>query len=264
MPDLVLVGGGHAHVLVLASFGRRPLPGVRVILLGREALTPYSGMIPGFVAGRYSFDDCHIDLPRLAGRTGAQFVHGEAVGIDRMRRRVLLKDGTSLAYDLLSLDVGAAPSLEALPGARQHAIAVKPIAELGQRWLAFLERIAGWRGPLAIAVIGGGAGGVELALAIDHRLRELAPAELSVSLVTREAILASHAPARRKMRVFARRVILSENKGATRIGPAQSSSTTAGGWPPAAFVVTEAGATLGFRAPAGPPAGLRVGRSTLR
>src|SRR5262249_6972988 len=160
MPDLVLVGGGHAHVQVLNHFGHRPIPGVRVVLASREAKTPYSGMIPGFVAGRYSFDECHIDLPRLAERTGSRFVEGTVVGLDRVGRRVLLADGTSLAYDLLSLDIGAAPNLDALPGAREHAVAVKPIAELGRHWLAFLERVATWRGPLTIAVVGGGAGGV--------------------------------------------------------------------------------------------------------
>jgi selenide,water dikinase len=247
MPDLVLVGGGHAHVHVLTSFGRQPLAGVRVILVGREALTPYSGMIPGFVAGRYSFEDCHIDLPRLAARTGARFVEGEVVGVDRTSRQVLLGDGTSLSYDFLSLDVGAAPSLDALPGARQHAIAVKPIAELGQRWLAFLERIEGWRGRLAIVVVGGGAGGVELALAIDHRLRREAPAaRVHVTLATREEILAGHAAsAQRRMRaIFARRGLgLNENDAVVRLEA--GAAVLASGKRLAAdaiFVVTEAAA----------------------
>ena len=174
LKDLVLIGGGHAHVHVVKSFGMKPMPGVRLTLIGRDIETPYSGMIPGFVAGQYSFDECHVDLARLAAWTGARLIHAEAVGLDRANRQVLLRDRPPVSYDLLSLDVGSSPGVEAIPGAAEHATAVKPIAELGRRWLAFLERIKDHRGPLRIAVIGGGAGGVELALAIDHRLRAVA------------------------------------------------------------------------------------------
>ena len=221
LKDLVLIGGGHAHVHVVKSFGMKPMPGVRLTLIGRDIETPYSGMIPGFVAGQYSFDECHIDLTRLAAWTGARLIRAEAIGLDRANRQVLLKDRPPVSYDLLSLDVGSSPGVAAIPGAAEHATAVKPIAELGRRWLAFVERVKGRRGPLRIAVIGGGAGGVELALAIDHRLRAVArDAEVAVTLATRGEILSGQAAAaRRKMRaIFARRgVRLLENAATTRI-----------------------------------------------
>jgi selenide, water dikinase len=253
LTDLVLVGGGHTHVHVLKSFGLKPMPGVRLTLIGRDVETPYSGMIPGFVAGHYTFDECHIDLARLCASTGARLVQDEAIGIDRARRQVLLKDGPAVPYDLLSIDVGSAPNLETIPGARQWATPVKPIAELARHWTDFLGRMKTWLGPLDVAVIGGGAGGVELALAIDHRLREAAKgAQVQVTLVTKDEILIGQAAAaRRRMRaIFQRRGLrLLEKAAIVRIerGAVQLES---GKWlhADAVFVVTEASAPHWFAA----------------
>lgn len=251
LKDLVLVGGGHAHVHVLKSFAMKPMPGARLTLIGRDIETPYSGMIPGFVAGHYTFDECHIDLARLCAWTGARLIHAEAVGLDRDNRHVLLGGRPPVSYDLLSLDVGAAPSLEAIPGAREHTTPVKPIAELGHRWLAFLDRVRDWRGPLRIVVVGGGAGGVELALAIDHRLREAATgAAPSVTLATRDEILAGQANSARRVvrRLFGQRGIrLVENAAATQVEAGVM--RLAGGATldfDAAFIVTEASAATWF------------------
>ena len=251
MRDLVLIGGGHVHVHVLRQFGERPLQDVRVTLVGRDVETPYSGMIPGFVAGHYSFEECHIDLAKLCSRSGARLVHAEATGIDRARRRVLLKDQPAVPYDLLSIDVGSAPNVGAIAGAGQWAIPVKPIAELGRRWLEFSDRMKSWPGPLNVVVIGGGAGGVELALAIDHRLREIAKAaSLQVTLATKDEILAGQAEAaRRRLRaIFQRRGIrLLEHAGAQRIERG-SVRLEDGQWQQAdaVFVVTEASAAPWF------------------
>jgi selenide, water dikinase len=248
----VLIGGGHAHVHVLKHFGARPVPGVQVTLIGRDVKTPYSGMIPGFVAGRYSFEECHIDLARLCASTGARLIRGEATGLDRANRQVLLNDQSPVAYDVVSVDIGSAPNIDALPGAVDWAIPVKPIAELGRRWLDFVERMRSWLGPLDIVVIGGGAGGVELALAIDHRLRAVATgARLQVTLATKGEILAGQAAAaRRRLRaIFRRRGLrLLENAAARRIerGAVQLEA----GWQhaDAVFVVTEATAAPWFAA----------------
>jgi len=251
MQDLVLLGGGHAHVHVLKQFGERPLKDARVTLVGRDIETPYSGMIPGFVAGRYDFKECHIDLAKLCARSGVRLVHAEATGIDRAERRVLLKDQPALAYDLLSIDVGSAPNVGGIAGAEQWAIPVKPIAELGRRWLEFSERMQAWLGPLNVMVIGGGAGGVELALAIDHRLREIAKAaSLQVTLATKNEILAGQAePARKRLRaIFQRRGIrLLEHAAAERIERG-SVKLADGQWhqADAVFVVTEASAAPWF------------------
>jgi selenide,water dikinase len=251
LKDLVLVGGGHTHVHVLRSFGMKPMPGVRLTLIGRDVETPYSGMIPGFVAGHYTFDECHIDLAWLCASTGARLVRGEATGIDRASRQVRLKDGSAVSYDLLSIDVGSAPNLETIPGARQWATPVKPIAELGRHWMAFLERMKSWLGPLNVTVIGGGAGGVELALAIDHRLRQTAKgAQVQVTLATKDEILTGHAvAARRKIQaIFRRRGLQLLEKAATVRIERGAVQLESGKWlqADAVFVVTEASAAEWF------------------
>ncbi|MFZ2006568.1 MAG: FAD-dependent oxidoreductase, partial [Stellaceae bacterium] len=204
--DLVLVGGGHAHVHVLKRFGMRPAPGVRLTLIARDVETPYSGMLPGYVAGHYSLDECHIDLMRLARFAGARLIHDEAVGIDRDRREVLCRAHPPIRYDVVSLDIGIIPRRDTIPGAAGHTVAVKPIDRFAERWEKLLER-ARSRDRLRLAVIGGGAGGVELALAAQHRLTAMMFAPPQITLVTRDGLLPSHnARVRAKFaRIFAER-----------------------------------------------------------
>ena len=87
--DLVLVGGGHTHVAVLRRFGMRPLPGVRLTVISRDVHTPYSGMLPGLIAGHYDFDEVHIDLGPLSRFAGARLYQAAVTGIDPDRRLVL-------------------------------------------------------------------------------------------------------------------------------------------------------------------------------
>ncbi|GAB4211391.1 MAG: hypothetical protein Fur007_01590 [Rhodoferax sp.] len=171
--DIVLVGGGHSHVGVLRLFGMRPLPGVRLTLICTDVHTPYSGMLPGYVAGHYDYDQVHIDLARLAVFAGARLYHDAVVGLDRAGRRVLCQSHPPVPYDWVSINIGSTPSLRGVPGAQAHAVPVKPITGFNQRWLALLQRVREHQGgPLRLAVVGAGAGGVELLLAMQWRLRQ--------------------------------------------------------------------------------------------
>ena len=197
--DIVLVGGGHSHVGVLKSFGMRPIPGVRLTLICTDMHTPYSGMLPGYVAGHYDYDEVHIDLSRLCVFAGARLYRDEVIGLDRANQKVICRSRPPVPYDELSINIGSTPQLQNVPGAAENAIPVKPIQRFNDRWLALLQRVQNHAGKTTIAVVGGGAGGVELLLAMQWRLRnELRklnrnPDELAFHLFTSSAtILPTH------------------------------------------------------------------------
>ena len=169
--DIVLIGGGHSHVGVLKRFAMNPVPGVRLTLICRDTHTPYSGMLPGYVAGHYSYDEVHIDLSRLAEFAGARFYRAEATGINRDSKKVICRSRPDVPYDLLSVNIGSSPRVSDVQGASEHAVPVKPINGFNQRWLSLLAQLENHDGPLSIAVVGAGAGGVELTLAMQFRLR---------------------------------------------------------------------------------------------
>jgi pyridine nucleotide-disulfide oxidoreductase family protein len=168
---LVLVGGGHAHVFVLQAFARRPEPNLRLTLVTKDSLTPYSGMLPGHMAGFYSREAMHIGLEKLAQESGAALIRDEAVGFDAKAKTVLLKGGEAVPYDVLSIDIGITPNLSEIDGADQHALAIKPIGELLEKWDRLVADAARPDGPRRIAIVGGGVAGICLAFAVSAFLR---------------------------------------------------------------------------------------------
>lgn len=186
--DLVLIGGGHAHALVLRMWGMKPLPGVRLTVINPGPVAPYTGMLPGHIAGHYTRPDMMIDLVRLARFAGARVVLDRAVGIDRGARRVVLAQGEPIAYDLASIDIGIGSELPEIPGYAEHGVSAKPLGAYADRWEAFL---AEGRSAPRVAVIGGGVGGVELALASAHRLK-WGGGQPQVTLIEREAQALPH------------------------------------------------------------------------
>lgn len=167
--DLVLIGGGHAHALVLRMWGMNPLPGTRVTLINPDPVAPYTGMLPGLIAGHYRRDELMIDLVRLARFAGARIILDRAAGIDREARLVHLAGRPPLPYDLAAIDVGITSDLPGVPGAAGHAVAAKPLGVFAEAWEAFVAKAPTQP---RIVILGAGLGGVELALASAYRLRE--------------------------------------------------------------------------------------------
>lgn len=169
--DLVLVGGGHAHALALRMLAMERPAGLRITLISPSPFTPYSGMLPGLLAGHYTFEETHIDLALLCQWADVRFFADTVTAMDPQRRVVTCAKRGEVGYDLVSIDIGSQPELDSVPGAREHTIPVKPVAGLWERWHGRDESAIGGG---SIAVVGGGAGSVEIALALAHRLRDAA------------------------------------------------------------------------------------------
>jgi selenide,water dikinase len=183
--DLVLIGGGHTHALVLRMWAMKPLAGVRLTLINPDPVAPYTGMLPGLIAGHYERAEMMIDLVRLARFAGARLILDRATGLDRDRRTVRLAGRPPLPYDLASLDIGITSDLPDLPGFAAHSFSAKPLGAYARAWETFVARAL----PAPrVVVVGGGVGGVELALASANRLRAMG-ARPEITLVDRGPVL---------------------------------------------------------------------------
>ncbi len=178
------MGGGHAHVHILARAACAPLSEVELILISPFARHHYSGMVPGFLQGTYGEADLAFDLPALAARAGARFIAAAAERIDSAARTVHIGD-ERLGYDLLSLDVGSEPAGLATPGVRENAWSIRPMSRAVALRQRAEELFAAGRSRAVI--VGGGAAGLEVALALERLARQFhlqtGGAEPSVTIV---------------------------------------------------------------------------------
>ena len=179
---VILAGGGHAHLAVLADWAKRPLPAARRQLVTSSRTTAYSGMLPGWLAGNYRTSALMIDLEPLAKAAGAELIVADVIGLDLGRRILQLSTGDALAFDLLSLATGGETDISALAALGDRLLPVKPVSAFVDRWPKLLAAQTTARA-LNVAVVGGGAAGVELAIGASAALA-LAHSQASVALVT--------------------------------------------------------------------------------
>jgi selenide, water dikinase len=173
MKNLVLIGGGHSHAIALRCWGINPIPDVRLILISDTSQAPYSGMLPGHLGGIYSFDECHINLKRLAKLANAELILDRAIELDLSNKRVLCDRHTPIDFDYLSIDIGSTPATNNIPGVKEYAIAAKPIPHFLSAWKHFIQSIERDNRSRSIGIVGGGAGGVELALTLQVQLQKI-------------------------------------------------------------------------------------------
>jgi selenide,water dikinase len=169
MKRLLLAGGGHAHVEVLRRMARSPIPGCETVLVTPTPYSTYSGMLPGLIAGHYGRPDVQVDLLRLCHAARVRLLQDRVTALDAANATVTCADGSRLPYDVLSLDIGSIARTAPIANAERVGVAVKPIERLLQSADELAEDVRD--GLLDIAVIGAGAGGVELCFALAHRLR---------------------------------------------------------------------------------------------
>ncbi|MFT5218212.1 MAG: selenide,water dikinase [Gammaproteobacteria bacterium] len=181
--DLVLVGGGHSHLFVLKSFAMQPVAGLRLTLITRDLHTPYSGMLPGYIAGHYQFDEAHIDLRPLAALAGARIIHQSVLSINADQKQVILEGRPAIDYDLLSINIGSTPAQPDHPLSLDNQAGIKPIDQFIEFWRTIEQRLETANEPVKLAIIGAGAGGVELALSLQFRASRLATATTTLELI---------------------------------------------------------------------------------
>lgn len=211
--DLVLVGGGHTHALILRSWGMSPLPGVRITVIDIEPEAAYSGMLPGFVAGHYPRGALGIDLVRLARFCGARYVQGAVDRIDPAAKTIHVQGRPAIEYDLASVDVGVSSAMPDMPGFDRHAIGAKPLGPFAEAW----QRVRDDPTRQSMVVIGGGVAGCELAMAMAQAGKGTAR---TVTLVDRGRIgkgLGAPAAARLRRALTEAGVTVLEDRSATRI-----------------------------------------------
>lgn len=244
--DLVLLGGGHAHALVLKKWAMAPLPGAQVTIVNPQAKAPYTGMLPGFVAGHYERDELDIDLVRLARQADARLVIDHAFGIDLEQKTIQLSSSPELAYDTLSIDIGITSKLVDLPGAGAHLIPAKPLGAFSRAWSTLMQRATTTDFTPEIAILGGGVAGAELALAMAFRLDRDLPGRGRVRLIKASSDLLAELrpPARntliRELNASDVEVIL--NTQATKVSERGVHTGSDGALIEANFVVSAAGA----------------------
>lgn len=207
MKRLVLLGGGHAHVKVLADLAARRLEGWDVHLVSPYRRQIYSGMLPGWVAGHYAIESCAIALDALAANADARFHQTAAVGLHLADSQVMCADGTRLSFDRLSIDTGPLPATHELPGSAAHALPIRPIETFVAAWPGLVDRMQsgqsvqdGLRG-FNLAILGAGAAGVEVALAVQHRAQTEGWQHVRITLVGSGAQPLEGAPDRARRQV---------------------------------------------------------------
>lgn len=192
MSHLILAGAGHAHLHVLRSLAQSPWPGIDVTLLTPCARQIYSGMLPGWMAGHYALDQCAAPLVPLTRAAGVTLRLESLAAIDANTQTLATRSGETLHYDALSIDTGATVDITSLAASGARCLSIRPLERFVVAWSALLDA-AREQGCWRLAVVGGGAAGVELALAAQYRLaREIGHAHVHVSLISGSTLLPGH------------------------------------------------------------------------
>ncbi len=159
--QLVLVGGGHAHMVTMANLHQFVEKGHQVTVIGPSENHYYSGMGPGMLGGTYSPDDIRFATRHVVEKQGGVFVLDKATGVDPDGKRVKLQSGKEISYDVVSFNCGSYVPRPDIVGQNTDIFTVKPIEKLLEAQQRILSLAA--EGKTAIGIIGGGPSAIEIA-----------------------------------------------------------------------------------------------------
>ena len=192
--NIVLLGAGNAHLQVVRWWRMNPIPGVRLTLVNDTVTIPYSGMIPGCIAGHYTTDEITIDIGRLCAAAGVEFVQATATALDPEGKRVQLEERPAISYDTLSLNLGSKPLIPKTSIPEERQLSIKPLGSLMQRITQAEQMLEESDNPFPVIVVGAGAGGFEVCLALQRRWQRFS--NVSYTIISgADRILPSSPPA---------------------------------------------------------------------
>lgn len=159
---LVLIGGGHAHMVTLANLDQFIKKGHKVSVVGPSDYHYYSGMGPGMLGGTYSPEEIRFNTKHVVEKKGGIFIRDRAVRIDPYRKNVVLESGATIPYDLLSCNAGSYVPSSVIKGDLKDIFFVKPIEKLMEAKQRVIQKLT--QGELnTISIVGGGPSSAEIA-----------------------------------------------------------------------------------------------------
>jgi NADH dehydrogenase FAD-containing subunit len=158
--QLVLVGGGHAHMTVMSKLDHYTGRGHHVTLISLYPYHYYSGMGPGLLSGIYKPEEVRFHVQKMVEERGGTFVQGAVVRVDPKRRVLFLNSGEQVGYDVVSFNVGSHVLADSAPVSDPNVYTAKPVQNLFKARQAILE--SGKTGELRLLVVGGGPSALEL------------------------------------------------------------------------------------------------------
>lgn len=179
--NLVLAGGGHAHMTVMLNIRDYIERGHHVTLISPEPYHYYSGMGPGMLSGVYRPQEVRFCIKKMVEDRGGVFIQDAVIRIDPEKRALFLKSGGEISYDVVSVNIGSEIPLDSLTGVTNTVYPVKPIINLVKARTFILETIS--KKGVDIVVLGGGPAGVEVS-ANAWRLVQEQNGKARITLVT--------------------------------------------------------------------------------
>ncbi len=158
---LVLVGGGHAHMMTLEYISKFVEKGIKVTVIGPSRYHYYSGMGPGMLGGTYDPNDIRFATQDVVQRQGGIFVRDKVTKIDPNKKEVYTLSGHTFPYDVLSFNAGSYVPLNTLPEIHENIYPVKPIEKLMEAADKLKKLFIGKK--IKISIIGGGPSSSEIA-----------------------------------------------------------------------------------------------------